>query len=224
MEETTTTPETAEAPPAVPDAPATLTDVNLVAADVGGAVEELTGVYGPGLLGNRMIDGLPDPAWFAPIDWSANMMFSDRYWIKFPHDIVFSFNERQPALVGAVAILPLDAPAAKVTDASTAPAQVEIWTSMDLAPERFTKVASATLEAKPGEQTIEFPATEARFVRLRLLSGASPRVVEIAEVRVLESVREGYRRSSAVRRSRRPARAARAKPRNAGSNGSSNRP
>ena len=182
---------TAPEPPA-PEPPATLTDVNLVAADVGGAVEELTGVFGPGLLGNRMIDGLPDPAWFAPIDWSANMMFNEHYWIKFPHDIVFSFAERQPALVGAVAIRPLDAPAAKVTDASTAPASVEIWTSMEIAPERFAKIASATLEAKPGEQTIEFPAIEARFVRLRLLSGASPRVVEIAEVRVLESVREGY--------------------------------
>lgn len=185
-------PEAPVAAPPEPEAPATLTEVNLVAADVGGAVEELTGFFGPGLLGNRMIDGLPDPAWFEPIDWSANMMFNENYWIKFPYDIVFSFNERQPALVGAVAILPLDAPAAKVTDASTAPAGVEIWTSMDLAPERFTRVAAATLEAKPGEQTIEFPATEARFVRLRLLSGASPRVVEIAEVRVLESVREGY--------------------------------
>ncbi len=184
----TAAPET----PVTPPPPATLTDVNLVAADVGGAVEELTDSYGPGLFGNRMIDGLPDPAWYAPIDWSPNMMFNQTYWIKFPHDIVFSFAERQPALVGAVAILPLDAPAAKVTDASTAPGQVEIWTSMDIAPERFAMVAAATLEAKPGEQTIEFPATEARFVRLRLLSGASPRVVEIAEVRILESVREGY--------------------------------
>jgi hypothetical protein len=123
-------PEAPVAVPPEPEAPATLTEVNLVAADVGGAVEELTGFFGPGLLGNRMIDGLPDPAWFEPIDWSANMMFNENYWIKFPYDIVFSFNERQPALVGAVAILPLDTPAAKVTDASTAPAGVEIWTSM----------------------------------------------------------------------------------------------
>lgn len=180
-----------ETPP-VPVPPATLTDVNLVAADVGGAVEEVTGFYGPGLTGNRMIDGLPGPAWFAPDDWSANMMFNEYYWIKYPHDMVFSFYERQPALIGAVTILPLDAPTVTVTDASTAPAEVEIWTAMDRAPEHFTKVATATLEAKPGEQTVAFPATEARFVKLRLLSGASPRVVEIAEVRVLESVREGY--------------------------------
>lgn len=185
-------PEAPMAMPPEPETPATLTDVNLVAADVGGVVEEVTGFYGPGLAGNRMIDGQPGPAWFAPDDWSPNMMFNNNYWTKYPLDMVFSFYERQPALVGAVTILPLDAPTLKVTDASTAPAEVEIWTAMERAPEHFTKVATATLEAKPGEQTIAFPATEARFVKLRLLSGASPRVVEIAEVRVLESVREGY--------------------------------
>ena len=119
-------------------------------------------------------------------------MFSEIYWTKYPQDIVFSFYERQPALVGAVTVLPSDAPTVKVTDASTAPGEVEVWSSIDIAPERFTKVATATLEAKPGEQIVTFPATEARFVKLRVLSAASPRVVEIAEVRVLESVREGY--------------------------------
>lgn len=185
----------ASAPPAkesTPIAPATLTDVNLVAADVGGAVEELTGFYGPGLMGYRLIDGQLDSTWFAPADWSPYGMYSKVYWTKYPQDIVFSFYERQPALVGAVAITPPDAPTVKVEDASTAPAKVEIWMSMDIAPGRFTKVATATLEAKPGEQTIAFPATEARFVKLRLLSSASERVVEIAEVRVLESVRERH--------------------------------
>ncbi|MGB5131504.1 MAG: hypothetical protein WBO00_02735, partial [Steroidobacteraceae bacterium] len=51
-----------EAPPAPPPLPpATLTDVNLVAADMGGAVEELTGFYGPGLDGGRLIDGMSKP-------------------------------------------------------------------------------------------------------------------------------------------------------------------
>jgi hypothetical protein len=35
--------------PGDPEPPATVTDVNLVAADAGGAVEELTRFYGPGL-------------------------------------------------------------------------------------------------------------------------------------------------------------------------------
>ena len=63
---------------------------------------------------------------------------------------------------------------------------------MDNAPEHFTRVAAATLEPKPPSSPSPFPATEARFVKLRVLSGASARVLEIAEVRVLESAREGY--------------------------------
>jgi hypothetical protein len=180
------------APPPVPEAPATLTDFNLAAAHAGGSIEELTGSYGPGLLGHRLIDGLPDQTWFAPAEWQANMMYSKIYFAKYPQDVVISFYERRPALVGAIAVLPPDKPTVPVEDASTAPAAVEVWTSMDMAHEHFTKVATATLESRPGEQTITFPATEARFVRIRLLSGASERVVEMAEVRVLESTREGY--------------------------------
>jgi len=37
--------------------------VNIAAADMGGAVEELTGNYGPGFMGRRLIDGLLDPSW-----------------------------------------------------------------------------------------------------------------------------------------------------------------
>jgi hypothetical protein len=175
-----------------PQPPATLTDVNVIAADMGGAVEELTGNYGPGRAGRRLIDGLPDTVWTAPADWSPNMMFGSENFVKYPQEVVLSFYERQPALVGAVTFVPPDAPTVDVVDASTAPADVEVWASMDIGPEHFHRVAAAILEAKPGEQTVTFPATEARFLKLRVLSGASPRVVEIAELRVLEAAREGY--------------------------------
>jgi hypothetical protein len=181
------------AAPAVPLPPATLTDVNLVAMDMGGAVEELTGFYGPGLHGRRLIDGKPTPTWRAPDDWWPGGMFNEDYWTKYPQEIVLSFYERKPALVGALTFVLPDAPTVEVQDdPSTAPANVEVWTSMDLAPEKFSRIATATLDPKGGVQTVEFPATEARFVKLRLLSGASKRVVEIADLRVLESVREGY--------------------------------
>lgn len=49
--------------PAAPPPPATLTDVNLVATDVGGGIEELTGGYGPGFFGRRLVDGAIDPPW-----------------------------------------------------------------------------------------------------------------------------------------------------------------
>src|SRR5512134_1086782 len=90
----------APAPTALP--PATLTDVNLVVAAMGGAVEELTDSFGPGLGGRRLIDGLEEPTWRAPADWWAGGMYSQIYWTKYPQEIVLSFYERRPALVGAV--------------------------------------------------------------------------------------------------------------------------
>jgi len=183
----------AEVPPAPPP-PATLTDVNLIDPDMGGAIEELPGVYGPGLdNGLRLIDGKNDPTWRAPADWWAGGMFSPDYWTHYPVEIVFSFFERKPALVGAVTFVLPEAPTVPVRDdPSTAPADLEVWASMDGLSKGFSRVAAATLEQRGGEQTVTFPATEARFIKLRLLSGATKRVVEIAEVRILESVREGY--------------------------------
>ena len=182
-----------------PSLPTTLTDVNLAAADMGGAVEQLSGNtyymeklqanYGPGLTGRRLIDGLTEPTWINPDEWSYGRD------PPFPEDAVFSFYERMPALVGAVTVV---APAAKSAqdnfdyDTSTAPKDVEIWTSMDNVPEHFLKAAAAALETTPGEHTITFPAREARYVRLRVLNGASRRMLEIAEVRVLEAARDSY--------------------------------
>ena len=182
----------AEAP--VPLPPAMLTDVNLIDPDMGGAIEEVTGFYGPGLdHGRRLIDGRTEPTWRAPADWWPGGMYNPDYWTKYPHDIVFSFFERKPALVGAVTFVLPDAPTVPVeNDPSTAPADIEVWTSMDGVSKGFSRIAAAKLEPKGGEQTFTFPATEARFVKLRLLSGATARVVEIAELRILESVREGY--------------------------------
>ena len=185
---------TSTSPPAAarPEPPATLTDVNLVAANMGGAVEELTEFYGPGLRGRRLIDGLLDPTWRAPDNWWPGGMYNQSYWTKYPQEVLFSFYERKPALVGALTFILPAAPTVTVEDSSTAPAQVEVWTAMDSAPAHFTRVASDTLDPKSTEQTVTFPAVQARFVKLRLLSGATARVVEIAEVRVLESAREGY--------------------------------
>jgi len=159
---------------------------------MGGAVEELSGSYGPGLTGRRLIDGRLDQAWSAPEGWNPNMMYGESYFVKYPQEAVFSFYERRPALVGAVAITPPPRPILQVEDSMSGPAKVEIWTAMDSAPEHYRRVAAATLAPRPGEQTVPFPATEARFVKLRMLSGASARIVELAEVRVLESTRGGY--------------------------------
>jgi hypothetical protein len=189
----TAMPAAADEPAPVVLPPATLTDVNLAITDMGGAVEELRDSYAPGLAGLRLIDGLQEPTWRAPANWWAGGMYSQIYWTKYPQDIVVSFYERKPALVGAVTFVLPDGPTVPVLDErSTAPADVEVWTSMSDAPDGFSRVVAVKLEPRGGEQTITFPATEARFVKLRLLSGATARVVEIAELRVLESVRDGY--------------------------------
>jgi len=188
--------------PAEPELPSTLTDVNLAGADVGGAVKQLSASndvehpdYGPGLLGRRLIDGVLGPTWFTPKDWNQNQVYNKDggTWAKFPVDIVVSFFERQPALVGGVTIVVPQTPVFPLNNEPTAaPKDVEIWTSMDLAPEKFVKATAATVETGPGEHTVQFPARQARFVRLRVLSGESPRMVEMAELRVLEAARDGY--------------------------------
>ncbi len=149
---------------------------NLALADMGGAVEELTGNYGPGFTGRRFIDGLLEPTWL----WSE-------WWkeVPYPQEVVISFFERQSALIeGLIIVLP--------KDAASAPKGVEVWTSMKSPSEDFGRVATATLAPKPGEQTVTFSPVEARFVKLRVLSGAKKDVLEIAEVRVIESARSGY--------------------------------
>src|SRR5438093_3851418 len=86
--------------PSQPELPATLTDVNLAAADMGGAVEQLSANYdtehpdyGPGLLGRRLVDGLSGPTWFTPKDWHQNRIYNkDSGWAKFPVDVVRTFN------------------------------------------------------------------------------------------------------------------------------------
>ena len=186
------------------DAPATLTKVNLAATDVGGGIEQMTGFIGPGFTGRRLLDGRPTPAW--KLDWFAEVKDKWRSvhgpadasgsrvpaelnarlsGLTYPLDIVISFFNRQPALVGAVAI-------ALPTGEAALPRNVEIWTSLDYAPDTYEKVAERSLASQPAEQTLAFPAREARYVRLRVLSGTSESDLAIGEIRVLESTRAGY--------------------------------
>jgi von Willebrand factor type A domain len=180
------------------DAPATLTNVNLAATAVGGGIEGISGFLGPGFTGRRLVDGLAAPAW--RLDWFSEVTPDDFRTVDgpadeqtrlslrgptYPLDIVFSFFGREPALVGAVTIV---MPAAK----ERRPKNVEVWTSPDSPTEGFIKATGKSLSAQPAEQTLAFSAREARYVKVRVLSGAAESDIEIAEVRVLESARQGY--------------------------------
>jgi hypothetical protein len=154
---------------------------NLAAADMGGAVEELTDNYGPGFTGRRLIDGLAAPTWKLDAPVNAGELQA----LTFPQEMVVSFFEREPAEVeGIELILP--------NPATLAPKDVEVWVSMDSPTTNFVKVESVTLKARPGAQEVSFSDTEARFVKLKILSGHAPEGLEIAELRVIESDGGGY--------------------------------
>jgi hypothetical protein len=167
------------APGAAASAPATVVPIanstagNLALGDAGGQIEEQTGAYGAGYFGRRLIDGKLEPA------WNPVRPFT------YPVDVVLSFFHRQPALVSAVTIT-LDA------YVNLAPKDVEIWTSPDSPSDHFARAASQSLEPREGDQTIGFEPVECRYLKLRILSGASPVNVEIAEIRVTEASRAGY--------------------------------
>jgi hypothetical protein len=170
------TSEPAVQPNAAPAAAVPVTNstaANLALGDAGGQIEEQTGAYGAGYFGRRLIDGKVEPA------WNPIRPFT------YPVDIVLSFFHRQPALISGVTVT-LDA------YVNLAPKDVEIWTSPDSPTDHFVKAAAQSLEAKEGDQTIGFEPVECRYVKLRVLSGASTSNIEIAEVRVTEGARAGY--------------------------------
>lgn len=100
------------------------------------------------------------------------MYNEDSGWVAYPVDVVISFElQDQP---------------------STAPREAEVWISTDEQSTNFVKVAAATLEATPGEHSVTLPARGARYVKLRVLAGASKRVLEIAGLRAMEAAGDGY--------------------------------
>jgi outer membrane protein OmpA-like peptidoglycan-associated protein len=143
---------------------------NLVASDGGGVIESITSEYGPGYNGNRLIDGRVDTPWKPSTG-------------AFPQEIVFSFFNRQPALVNSVVIT---APAA------TAPKDIEVWTSTSGIADSFQKAATQTLKSSGLDQVVSFDPVQANFVKLRILSGYQPGTVEIQEVQIAEAQRADY--------------------------------
>ena len=146
--------------------------LDLAAADLGGEIESITGEYGPGYNGRLLIDARSDTVWKA----GAN---------TFPQEIVISFFNRQPARISSVEI-------AFSPNAGAGPKELEVWTSMESPADGYQQAAA--LELQPGQRTqvVSFPAVEARFVKLRVLSSIQAGPLEIAEIRVPEAQGAGY--------------------------------
>ncbi len=172
-------PNAAASAPAPAPAPAPVAEVvppfvqqknDIVASDMGGVIESITSEFGPGFNGNRLIDGRIDNSWKPGAT-------------SFPQEIVFSFFNRQPALVNSVVIT---APAA------SAPKDIEIWTSITGPNDGFQKIAAQTLKASGRDQVVSFDSVMAAYVKLRVVSGYQPAALEIQEIQVPEAQRADY--------------------------------
>jgi hypothetical protein len=144
---------------------------NIAASTVGGHIVRMTGEFGPGYFGRRLIDGSAASTWKLEPP------------VRFPQEIVFSFYEREPALVSSVVVS---------VPGKGAPADIEIWTSSESATAGFVKAASQTLPAGTVEHGIPIEPVEARYVKLIVKSDTTADALEIGEVQVMEPQRSGY--------------------------------
>src|SRR5271166_710674 len=146
---------------------------NIAALDQGGEIESVTGSFGPGHGGRLLIDGLTEPTWKPEVDG------------EFPQEIVLSFYEREAALVAAVAF---SFPA----EVASRPKDIEIGVSRSGPADDFTSIAKATLDEAYPVQTISFAPVQARYLKIRLLSGTAFVQPQIGEIAVIEGAANGY--------------------------------
>ena len=146
-------------------------------------------------------------------------------WAEFPADAVFSFYERQPALVGGVTIV---VPGSRVVQVggrpSAAPKEIEVWTSMDDVPDAFHQGDGR--DGRDDSRRAHGHVPRPRGA-LREAARAVGRIAARARDRGGQGARGGARglRAAVHPRARREAsgRAVRAKQRNADSTGCSSR-
>ena len=158
-----------------------------IALDTAGStIEFVSGGYGPGPNGRRLLDARADTSWS-----------TDVVPLILPLDLVVSFYKRQPALISAVTIA-LPGPPAAGTPPPVLPKDVEVWVSTTNAADGFVQVAAAPIAAEPAKQAITFAPIEARFVKLRVVSAQQPVTPEsklgLGDIGVIEATRAGYTR------------------------------
>jgi von Willebrand factor type A domain len=107
---------------------------------------------------------------------------------KFPQELVFSFFNRQSALVGEVILNP-----ATGDPAAMWAKDVEVWTSLDSPTGGFTKAGSLSLRAESVDQPVTLAPVEARYLKVVILSSqGAPNYVELGSVKAIEGKQGGY--------------------------------
>jgi len=186
-------PGEASAPPVAARVPvAEPGGVDVVALKFGGTIESITGQCGPGLTGNRLIDGWQDPSWL-PEGYDAPRVENvngERVTVPpppmFPQDIVFSYYQHDTALISAVVVV-------LARNSAAAPKDVQIWTANEGPDGNYTKATGATRQDSPQALTINLnPPVQSRYLKIRILSGQTSDALEIAEIQVVEATAPGY--------------------------------
>jgi len=166
----------------------------------GGAVESISGTsdpsahfYGAGFNGRHLIDGKLEPTWIGDPAGDPSDPPHTPALPGIPLEIVLSFYKHQSVLFNDVVIIP-------GKDLDLAPKEIEIWVSSTSPTNSFAKVQAATLPTPSGDYSVTLPPTEARYLKVRVLSNqqngsdsdrAKP-ALEIAEIKVFEAHRNGY--------------------------------
>jgi VWFA-related protein len=154
---------------------------NLAAAKSGGAIRRATSqADDTEWSATNLIDGI--------VDGTRADRSPSRGWAGVrgaPEEIVFSFHDDREAAIAAVVV------DLTTSDAGDHPARlakhVEVWTTIGGLGDGWRRVAAARLRRMRGEQRIAMPpATRARYVMLRFLSGYGEGI-EVGEVKILEA-------------------------------------
>jgi outer membrane protein OmpA-like peptidoglycan-associated protein len=155
---------------------------NIAAFDYGGEIETVSGAYGgPGLQGEALIDGTAQASWQPDAIVSVPADLQDNW--AYPQEIVFSFYKRDTAVVSAVVL--------ENVPGSPGPDAVEVWTSKDNSPTNFQPVAAAHLAPTATVQTIGFATVEARYVKVRIVSGP-PDNLKLRQILIIEGSKPAY--------------------------------
>jgi outer membrane protein OmpA-like peptidoglycan-associated protein len=102
---------------------------------------------------------------------------------SYPQEIIFSFYKRDTALVSAVVV--------ENTEDSPGPDSVEIWMSKENLATNFQPVAAAHVANTAPVQTISFAPVEARYVKVRMISGPTDNI-QVRQIQIIEGSQPGY--------------------------------
>lgn len=175
----------AQTQPKQPSKPLVLSGtVNLVAARNGGTIIKFTSQLDEEIWGVRnLIDGT---VWDGREPQTGTNGWASKE-AKFPQEIVFAFRNREVKLINKVV---LDPTIPDPTFIGRAARDFEIWVTTDSNPEtaNWKLVLIGTLRNEKRRQEFHFLPTEARLVKLRIMSNhGSDRYVALGEFEVYEA-------------------------------------